>query len=242
MRDHTHKQQVDEETFEKICDALTLYKEHVDDDFDSMPVSYTVPSTDPWPERLWSLKLGVQLKTIRDNEKFVRDESKAKRLQEIGLDFKSKDKPSYTQKRFDLVVKALDTFKALYGDLLVPQNFVVPTEEPWPEETWNMKLYVCFFFIETYALILLMKKVVDSFVKSDSICRGVRVSAIRCQGVLVDKYPDRRCVWLICALYAHRSSSAAVYFTYNDTLTIPYSSNHNMLYIRVVTFSCVEIC
>ncbi|OQR83711.1 hypothetical protein THRCLA_23128 [Thraustotheca clavata] len=36
---------------------------------------------------------------------------------------------------------ALTTYKKLYGDLLIPQKFVVPTNDPqWPECTWQSNL------------------------------------------------------------------------------------------------------
>ena len=39
-----------------------------------------------------------------------------------------------------MVYQALLTYKELKGDLLVPQAFIVPSEEPWPEFTWGLKL------------------------------------------------------------------------------------------------------
>jgi hypothetical protein len=31
-------------------------------------------------------------------------------------------------------------YKEVHDDLQVPKAFVVPTEAPWPEEAWGMKL------------------------------------------------------------------------------------------------------
>jgi len=42
--------------------------------------------------------------------------------------------------RFQNVYTALKVYKDLYGDLMIPQPFTVPKKEPWPEETWNMRL------------------------------------------------------------------------------------------------------
>ena len=35
---------------------------------------------------------------------------------------------------------ALRAYQEVHGDLQVPFAFVVPSEAPWPEEAWGMKL------------------------------------------------------------------------------------------------------
>lgn len=71
-------------------------------------------------------------------------------------------KPSANDVRFQNVYVALATYKHLYGDLSVPQPFVVPTRtSPWPDETWGLRL-------------------------------GARVNAIRSQGTFVSNNPKRR--------------------------------------------------
>lgn len=44
------------------------------------------------------------------------------------------------ENNFELILKALKTHDELFGDLLVPRYFVVPSEHPWPEDTWGMPL------------------------------------------------------------------------------------------------------
>ena len=64
--------------------------------------------------------------------------------------------------RFQKVYTALQTYKKMKGDLLVPQPFVVPeNSDEWPEETWGLRL-------------------------------GARVNAIRSQGTFVNNNPERR--------------------------------------------------
>ena len=36
--------------------------------------------------------------------------------------------------------KSLHVYKELHGDLKVPYDFVVPSEAPWPEDAWGIKL------------------------------------------------------------------------------------------------------
>jgi hypothetical protein len=143
IRDHTHKQQVEEDNFDRVVEALRVYKEIIDDDLDSMPIDFVVPQSEEWPENVWDLKLGVHLQSIREKDKlFFNEEDKAKKLEELGIeksDAKS-DRTNYTNKRFELVYDALETYKSIYGDLMVPQSFSVPASPPWPEHTWTLKL------------------------------------------------------------------------------------------------------
>jgi hypothetical protein len=44
---------------------------------------------------------------------------------------------------YEKVKAAFLQYKALFGDLLVPDIFVVPVTEDWPEELWGIKLGVC---------------------------------------------------------------------------------------------------
>ena len=37
------------------------------------------------------------------------------------------------------VVPSLKSYKQVHGDLKVPKMFVVPSEEPWPEEAWGLR-------------------------------------------------------------------------------------------------------
>mmetsp|Transcript_15027 Transcript_15027/g.32751 ORF Transcript_15027/g.32751 Transcript_15027/m.32751 type:complete len:1119 (-) Transcript_15027:240-3596(-) len=64
--------------------------------------------------------------------------------------------------RFQKVYQALQAYRNIYGDLLVPQPFVVPPDDSaWPQDTWGLRL-------------------------------GARVNAIRSQGTFVNKHPQRK--------------------------------------------------
>ena len=45
-----------------------------------------------------------------------------------------------SEMRFLDIFSALETHNDIYGDMLVPRYFVVPSEEPWPKRTWGMQL------------------------------------------------------------------------------------------------------
>lgn len=69
---------------------------------------------------------------------------------------------SANEERFRKVYTALKTYRDVFGDLLVPQPFVVPEKDPkWPEEVWGLRL-------------------------------GARVNAIRSQGTFVNGSPERK--------------------------------------------------
>lgn len=161
LRDHTHKQQLGEQLFEQIYEALVLYKENIDAELNVSP-SYVIPADETWPEHLWNLKLGEYVQSIKDKDKLVfGHEEREKRLKELGLTFEESKKIRNSIKRFEMVCKALEVYKNIYGDLLVPQAFTVPSDDAqWDEELHGLKL-------------------------------GARVNAIRSQGALVAKDQKR---------------------------------------------------
>ena len=46
----------------------------------------------------------------------------------------------YSKNKFQLIYEALIVYKSIYNDLYVPQTFIVPSAEPWPESLWDLKL------------------------------------------------------------------------------------------------------
>lgn len=140
LRDHTHKQQLGDEQFDQVYDALVYYKKCINDDL-NIPVDFVVPDGEGWPEETWGLSLGSLVLAIREKEKFVFGRTdRVRRLNKLGFQWEENKRDQYSKKRFDIVYSALVVYKELYSDLYVPQSFVVPTEQPWPEETWGLKL------------------------------------------------------------------------------------------------------
>ena len=56
-------------------------------------------------------------------------------LNKIGFVWEETGRALFSKKRFEMVHAALVTYKELFGDLFVPQAFVVPSNEPWVEST-----------------------------------------------------------------------------------------------------------
>jgi hypothetical protein len=81
------------------------------------------------------MQLGSRVSTIRSEEIFVKDHPE-RRAALDALGFVWDD----LERRWEEVHAALLAYKEVHGDLEVPQAFVVPSEAPWPEEVWGMKL------------------------------------------------------------------------------------------------------
>ena len=60
---------------------------------------------------------------------------RVKMLNEIGFVW-----DEYERRWMEEVQPALLAYREVYGDLRVPGGFVVPSEAPWPEACWEMKL------------------------------------------------------------------------------------------------------
>jgi len=122
-----------------------------------------------YPVETHGLRLGLRVARIRKGEVYVSDEQRAKLL-ELGLivtdptsssssssvsgegnsDAVQSDetlllkqwscKAYSTDQKFNIILSALQVHDELYGDMLVPRYFVVPSEEPWPTDTWGLQL------------------------------------------------------------------------------------------------------
>ena len=118
-----------------IKEGLIRYRELNGDMF--VPFRFVVPHEDSrWPESTWSLKLGSLVRNIRAgdilDEKFEKDD-----LLSIGFEFESQRKAF----SYDLIRSALIQYKEIYGYLLIPGDFKVPSNtELWPESVWGLQL------------------------------------------------------------------------------------------------------
>jgi hypothetical protein len=146
--------------FDQIYDALVVYRNEIKPSGPlTVPVEFTVPDADPWPENTRGLPLGRSVEQLRSNSYLKQYPGAKEKLQEIG--FETDKKLSANDARFQAVYLALERYKDIYGDLLVPQPFVVPTNsDDWPKESWGLRL-------------------------------GARVNAIRSQGTFVKDNAER---------------------------------------------------
>lgn len=158
LRSPSPDKKMDGVKFEQIYDALVHYKQ----EFGNLdvPVTFSVPDIESWPQHSRGLPLGSKIPTIRSKIYLKNRPEQRKKLQDIGLQLDGK--VAANSARYKLVYNALVRYKEIYGDLLVPQPFVVPQNaEDWKEEHWGLRL-------------------------------GARVNAIRSQGTFVNTDPSRR--------------------------------------------------
>jgi hypothetical protein len=116
-----------------VLQSLLAYQE-VHSDLDVLQ-RFVVPSGAPWPEEAWGVPLGYRVNTIRTHEIYVKDHPE-RRAELDALGFVWDDR----ERRWEEVRAALLVCKEVHGDLEVPYRFVVPSEAPWAEEAWGMKL------------------------------------------------------------------------------------------------------
>ncbi|CAM9562759.1 unnamed protein product [Choristocarpus tenellus] len=122
-------------SFSKVVSALKTYKMLKGDSI--VPSSFVVPLTLPWPSSLWGLRLGEALVDIRSKGRYLKGEGATQRrnqLEHLGAFDQSM---GTVLKQMVLV---LETYKRLVGNVNVTQKFVVPSEEPWPQESWGHQL------------------------------------------------------------------------------------------------------
>ena len=149
-------------SFDQLYGALVAYRENMQEDNGplSIPNNFVVPDCDPWPDNSRGLPLGRKLASIRSKSFLTANPGAKEKLKAIG--FQLDGKVAANDARFQLVYDALKRYKEIFGDLLVPQPFVVPeNSKEWPEQTWGLRL-------------------------------GARVNAIRSQGTFVNSNPERK--------------------------------------------------
>jgi hypothetical protein len=118
-----------------IKEGLLRYRELNGDMF--VPFRFVVPHQDSrWPESTWSLKLGNLVRKIRAGD-ILNEKSEKDDLLSIGFEFESQRKAF----SYDLIRSALIQYKDIYGYLLIPGDFEVPSNtELWPERVWGLQL------------------------------------------------------------------------------------------------------
>jgi hypothetical protein len=127
-------QQTASPDFERVFKALSDYKAVHGDVL--VPRKFVVPRGDAaYSENAWGLKLGLNLKSIRVDGAYSEHRD---RLEALGVNFEVK---KIDVRGFDVIYSALEAYKSVHGNLLVPQKFVMPQDDvSYPPETWGMKL------------------------------------------------------------------------------------------------------
>ena len=123
---------------QQTIEALQIYKKHVDDSLLDIPSDFIIPETSEWPEALRGENLGQMVSELKKRPP-AWDEAR-ETLSNMGFLWKESGRALFAKRRFEMIYRALVTYRELFGNLLIPQVFVVPSQEPWPEESWGLKL------------------------------------------------------------------------------------------------------
>ena len=95
--------------------------------------AFVIPSESQWPENLWGMKLGDQVRRWRSGKDALPLHI-IKALEERDFIW------DVNEDHFQSIVNALKTYNNLYGNLLVPQLFRIPDTAPWPKSTHGYAL------------------------------------------------------------------------------------------------------
>jgi hypothetical protein len=95
--------------------------------------SFIIPTNSSnFPEECWEMRLGVTVQSIRNSNAYAEHKDE---LMALGFDYRSQ------HSTYDSVKLALLKYKEIYGNMLVTQSFIIPTNSSdFPEECWEMKL------------------------------------------------------------------------------------------------------
>ncbi|EQC29031.1 hypothetical protein SDRG_13187 [Saprolegnia diclina VS20] len=100
----------------------------------AVPFEFKVPEASPlWPPPCWGLKLGRAVHDLRCRAGSL-TLHRRRQLDALGFVWDSHESS------WDMKVRAMELYKELHGNLLVPQDFVVPPTLPWPRPMWGLKL------------------------------------------------------------------------------------------------------
>jgi hypothetical protein len=131
--------------YENVKAALLSYKVIYGNMF--VPFNFEVPGQSlvcnndiRWPEETWNMKLGSIVSDIRRCKRYS---SYRVDLARMGFDFNPQNRYEY-----ESIKAALLKYQDMYGDMLVPQRFMVPVNDiNWPEDTLGINLGAAVSFI-----------------------------------------------------------------------------------------------
>ncbi|KAE9085722.1 hypothetical protein PF005_g21007 [Phytophthora fragariae] len=103
-----------------------------------VPLAFTIPphEEDPrWPKTLEGYMLGRHVYMVRSGKYATQVRDSKEELDELGFSFRLVDKVWG-----ESIFPALEVFSSQYGHCDVWQDFVVPSGDPWPKDSWGLKL------------------------------------------------------------------------------------------------------
>jgi len=108
-----------------------------------IPRRYMVPEDSGYPNEWVGLDLSSSVYNMKWWQKNVKEQTeRVSELNKLGFVWER------LQPEWNIVLEALVTYHMLYGDVLVPNQFVVPHgDTQWPRAAWNISLGNCVYRI-----------------------------------------------------------------------------------------------
>ena len=108
-----------------------------------MPRRYIVPVDEAYPKEWHGLDLSSTVYDMKWWQFHIKQRSeRVVELSQLGFCWQR------LQPEWNIVLEALITYSSIYGDTLVPYEFVVPSgNKEWPTATWNIPLGNCVYRI-----------------------------------------------------------------------------------------------
>lgn len=126
-------------SYTSALQVLTAY--HVQHNDLVLPRRFLVPATDDYPKEWHGVDLPATVYTMRWWQLHVRQHTdRVAELNALGFVWER------LQPEWNLILEALITYSALYGDVMVPVSFVVPHGDvDFPKATWGIALGKCVY-------------------------------------------------------------------------------------------------
>jgi hypothetical protein len=118
---------------EQVLEALRVFIQQ--EGHASIPHDFTVPALEVYPHRLWGMKLGAKLKNFRYRGDYAEHKEA---FQTLGV---TAEKLGVDTRQWDAVHAGLLVYEAQLGEAsTMSRAWEVPSEPPWPEISWGVKL------------------------------------------------------------------------------------------------------
>lgn len=127
---------INEDHFMRFVTAMNAYRKIYGHCY--VPLKYKVPCDDTFPQEVWNMKLGWMYVNY-----VLRKEPTPER--KAILHANNIPTTSLKQRRAELILRAIQNWRKLHNIpsdqiIKVAQSFIVPRNEEWPEETWDLRL------------------------------------------------------------------------------------------------------
>ncbi|DBA04150.1 TPA: hypothetical protein N0F65_004258 [Lagenidium giganteum] len=103
-----------------------------------VPRNYIVPEQDVhWPTELWGYRLGFTATQALEKDHSVVELVRSSKEELSAVEFGTSTPDSAWE---DRILPALEAFVDIMGHTEVDEEFIVPSESPWPEKSWGLRL------------------------------------------------------------------------------------------------------